>query len=123
MNITSEQLIADRDRVFADWGEMVLLKQVVQAFNPASQQISETETEVTVTAIVGVQPTMNVADAGGQLQSVDLSLQIKSEDWTGNAGDVTWRAIVRGETYDVVDQTESGDAQVVELHCRKVAGP
>lgn len=121
MNITSEQLSSDRDRVFADWGEMILLKQIVQSFDPAAQQISETETELAVTAIVGVQPTMNVADAGGQLQSVDLTLQIKSEDWTGDAGDVTWRAVVRGETYDIVSQTQSGDAQVVELHCRKVA--
>lgn len=123
MNITSEQLIADRDRVFADWGELVLLQQIVQSFDPASQQISEAESEVAVTAIVGAQPTMNVADAGGHLQSIDLTLQIKSEDWTGNAGATAWRAVVRNETYDVVGQTQSGDAQVVELNCRKVAGP
>lgn len=123
MEITSEQLINDRDRVFADWGETVTLKQVAQTFDPNVQQISETETELTVTAIVGVQPTGDVADAGGQLQSVDLTLQIRSEDWTANAGDVTWRTLVRGRTYDVVNQTESGDSQVIELHCRKVAGP
>jgi hypothetical protein len=123
MDITSEQLIDDRDRVFTDWGETVTLKQVAQSFDPASQQISETETELAVTAIVGAQPTMNVADAGGQLQSVDLALQIRSEDWTANAGDATWRALVRGQTYDVVKQIESADSQVIELHCRKVAGP
>jgi len=122
MDITSEQLIGDRDRVFADWGETVTLKQVSQSFDPSSQQISETETELAVTGIVGTRPTMNVADAGGQLQSVDLALQVRSEDWTANPGDATWRAVVRGETYDIIHQTQSADSQVIELHCRKAAG-
>ena len=121
MNITSEQLTHDWDQVFADWGEEVLLTQVAQSFNPALQQISEVETEFNFTAIVGAQPTLSVDDAGGQLQSVDLVLQIKSEDWSANAGDITWRTFVRGRMYDIVNRMESGDAQVIELHCRQVA--
>lgn len=123
MNITSEQLNNDRDRVFADWGETAILKQVSQSFDPSSQQISETETELAVTAVVGAQPTADVADAGGQLQSVDLTLQIRSEDWTADAGDATWRVLVRGDAYDIIRQAGSADSQVIELHCRKVAGP
>ena len=122
MNITTTQLYADRDRVFADWGEEIILQQVAQAFDPGSHLITENATELSITAIVGARPTANVADGGGQLQSADRKLQIKSEDWTAITGDVTWRVLARGETYDIIEQVQSGDSLVLELHCRKVAG-
>ena len=121
MNIENSQLKADRDQLFADWGELITYQKIEQSFSPKTQQISESETELTFLTIVGNRPTGQLPDAGGQAQTVDLLLQVKAEEWTGSAGDITWRTIVAGTTYEVIEQTAAGDAHVVELTCRKVA--
>jgi len=122
MEISNDQFIADRDRLFADWSETVTFQHVTQSFSANTQQISESQTELTLSAIVGARLAANIPDTGAQLQAVDLVLQVKHEEWTGNDGDVTWRVDVRGIVYDIIGQHGSGDQHVVELSCRKVAG-
>ena len=121
MTIDNAQLKDDRDRLFADWGESATFRKVTQSFSPQTQQISETETTATLLAIVGTRPSANIPDAGGQAQAVDLVLQVKSEEWTGTAGEVSWRVDVRGARYAIIQQVESADQQLIELLCRKVA--
>ena len=122
MEISNDQLIADRDRLFADWSEEVTFQHVTQTFAANTQRISENQTELIIAAIVGFRPTENTPNTGAQSQLIDLLLQVKTEEWTGTAGDVTWRVEVRGLIYNVIEQTDSADQKVTELSCRKVAG-
>jgi len=121
MNIENQQLRADRDRLFADWGTQLTYKRITQAFAPKTQQISESESELTLLTIVGESPSANLPEAGGQGQTVDLVLQVKAEEWSGSAGDITWRVDLKGSTYEVIEQSAAGDGNVVELTCRKVS--
>jgi len=121
MTIDNAQLTADRDRLFADWGKSATFRKVTQSFSPQTQQISETETTATLLAIVGAGTASSIPEAGGQAQAVDLVLQVKAEEWTGTSGDVSWQVDVRGVRYEIIQQVESGDQQLIELLCRKVA--
>ncbi|MBD3673489.1 MAG: hypothetical protein HUJ26_08175 [Planctomycetaceae bacterium] len=121
MNLENTQLKADRDRLFADWGEQITFRRIAQTFTPETQQISESETEWTLLTLVGNRPSANIPAAGGQVQTIDLVLQVKAEEWSGSVGETTWRADVAGSAYEVIGQSAAADGNVIELICRKVA--
>ena len=119
MSVSIEQVRADRDRLFADWGEAVVFRQVVQTFTPESQDVSEDVTDTEVTAVVGPNPSQPTGGTATQHLSERLTLLIKSEELPTVSPQTTSR-IVRGDVeYDVLGFVLAACGAVFTLECRR----
>lgn len=119
MTIPHAQLVADRDRRFADWGETVTFREVGRSFDPQTQQVSESHTDTAVTAVVADEPWKPVPDAAGQYLSGEIGFVIKAEDLPVTEPSAAHRVVYDNVEYDVLAFHRSAQKLVYILDCRK----
>lgn len=119
MQIPSTQLLADRDRQFADWGETITFRQVTQTYNSGTQQVSEQVTDTAVTALIGTAPSQPTPGTAAQHLGDQITVSIKAEDLPGSGPTSTDRIVRSGIEYDVLTFDLSVRNQVYMLECRR----
>ena len=119
MSAHNALLTADRDRRFADWGETVTFREVVQTYDPESGQVSEQTTDTSVTAIVGAAPSGPTPGTAGQHLTGEITFEIKAEELPTASPVTTSRIVYGGTEYDVVSYVLSGGGLTYTLRCRK----
>lgn len=118
--IVPETLIReDRDRQFDDWGETVTYRRVAELFNPKTQQVSETPTDTSLTAIVLTEAGEMKVQQSTQHLKIDIAFLVKSEDLPTAEPTTHARVVYSGNEYDVIGFKELSRADTVMLGCRK----
>lgn len=121
MPVSSTQLLDDRDRQFADWGETITFRQVTQTYNPGTQQVSEQATDTTITALVGTAPSQPTPGTAAQHLTDRIVVSIKTGDLPGPGPTSTDRIVYSGIEYDVLTFDLSVRNQVYVLECRRTS--
>jgi len=120
MIISTAQLKIDRDRQFDDWGETVTFREYVRSVDPQTQQVTETETETQIAAIVGHVDSQPTAKSSRHLTDT-VSFLVKAEELPTSNPAVTSRVIHNGAEYDVLEFERSSQELVYTLRCRKTS--
>ena len=103
MEVSDVLLGEDLDRAFADWGREVVWREVSTTYEPETQQVSESHSDVSVTAIVGAATSRAAAGTGGQHLVEEREFLVRASEFPGGAPGATDRVVHGGEEYDVVE--------------------
>lgn len=112
-------LVQDLHLAFADWGRPVTFRQVTSQFDPARQQVTETQTETLLPALRqecaqhGTQAT-----AQGQRER-ECRFLVRFADLPEDPVGVTSRIIDDGVEYAIIGSVRSPDGLTVQLDCRR----
>jgi len=106
------------DICFLDWGTMVMLRDVSQAFNPESQVISETYVDTEVTAIPGFSQAEPARSTAQQSRSDQRAFFIRANEYPFDSEVSNARLVHGGIQYDILNaKTSSSDLMMIE--CRR----
>lgn len=122
MNLTSEQLRADRDLRFADRGLSALLRPVAQSFTPETQHVAETGDETSIVLIPLDLVSSPLPQTGGQYAAPVQRFLIRVEDVPTEHPVPTLRVMLFDEAateFDVISARQADDGLTVELTCRQ----
>jgi hypothetical protein len=103
MSVPMSLRLADRERMFADWGEPVVLELVTSTYVGATESVSEAIESVAIEAIpLRDESPMTVETAGMELGR-RAAWRVRREDWPDAVRDAV-RRIVAGEMrYRIVE--------------------
>lgn len=108
----------DRDRLFADWAEVVLFRQVACSYDPARGELDADATDSELPAIPGAAVSSPIADAAQQAVSLDRTFLVRSEDLPEGASLTTSRIVHAGQEFAIVGADQSAVAGVLVLNTR-----
>jgi len=95
--------LADRERMFADWGEPVVLELVTSTYVGAAESVSEATESAAIDAIpLRDESPMTVETAGMELGR-RAAWRVRSEDWPEAASDTLRRIVVGEMRYRIVE--------------------
>ncbi|VAX40673.1 hypothetical protein MNBD_PLANCTO02-2914 [hydrothermal vent metagenome] len=118
MTIPVLQQQEDRNQQFNDWGKTVLFRQVTQAYNTQSGQITESYTDISLIAIVGSQPATPSKGTAGKHFTLEIYVMLKAEELPVTEPTVSSRIIKEEIEYDILSSTLSSSELVRTFHCR-----
>lgn len=95
-------LSAEQQLALADFGTDVTLQVIHQVYDPATQQVTQTTDETTLTAIVGPDELQTSPDTGGQLQVQRRTFLIAQTAWPEINSDSIRRLGFDGAVYEVI---------------------
>jgi hypothetical protein len=110
----------DVDRMFADWGEPVILKRVDQLADPSTGMLSETESNVVVTAIVKPREIRPISGPAHQHSTITTSFLVRAAELPGGLNLSTSRIVHDGFPYSVLGSETSGDGLTVTILGQRV---
>lgn len=120
MEIDSLMISVDRNRLFADWGVAVVLRQVVQTYSPKDGAIEESTTDYGVTAVVMSGEMQPARGTAGQHAHVDAVFLIRGEDVPAGVQLRSSRVLFNGIEHQVMSTETDGAEATVALNCRAV---
>ena len=119
MEIQTAQLLADRDRQFADWGETITFREVSQAYTPQTQHVAETYVDTELISVTGAGGSKPSPGTGGQHLSDQIVLLVRAEDLPTGSPTPTSRVVHRDVEYDVISFGLSSQNLTYTLTCRR----
>lgn len=103
MGVPVSLRLADRERMFADWGEPVVLELVTSTYVGATESLNETTESVAIDAIpLRDESPMTVETAGMELGR-RAAWRVRREDWPEAVSDTSRRIVVGEERYRIVE--------------------
>lgn len=120
MEVTTEFVEGDRERLFADWAEPVLFREVAQAYEPETGQLAESFTDWAIPAVVSASPSKTTRRSAGQHEAFDVSFVVRPEDLPAGASLSTSRVVQAGTVYAIVGTQRSATGVLLELKCRRL---
>lgn len=110
----------DIDRMFADWGEPVVLKRVDLSADPATGTLSETESNVVVTAIVKTRTVQSTSGPAHQHSTLTTSFLVRTAELPDAFNLSMCRVVHDGDAYSVFGSETSGDGLTVTILGQRV---
>lgn len=103
MSVPESLRLADRERMFADWGEPVVLEQVTATYVGATESVTEATENAAIDAIpLRDESPMTVETAGMELGR-RVAWRVRREDWPDAVGDAVRRIVVGEMRYRIVE--------------------
>lgn len=103
MSVPESLRLADRERMFADWGEPVVLEQVTATYVGATESVTEATENAAIDAIpLRDESPMTVETAGMELGR-RAAWRVRREDWPDAVGDAVRRIVVGEMRYRIVE--------------------
>jgi hypothetical protein len=116
----SELAVRDRERGFADWGTEVVLRRVVQSFDPQSGLLTETFDDREVVAIVGDAALGAIGQTAGHGNQFDQMFLVRSEDVEAEVNPRMLRIAHGGREYRVAEVDGWPQGGMTLLRCNSV---
>lgn len=120
MEISADLIEGDRERLFADWAEPVVFREVAQTYEPETGQLEESFTDWALSAVVSASPSKATRGTAGQHEAFDVSFVVRPEDLPAGASLSTSRVVQGGTVYTIVGTQRSATGVLLELRCRRV---
>lgn len=103
MGVPISLRLADRERMFADWGESVVLELVTSTYVGATESLTEATESVALEAIpLRDESPMTVETAGMELGR-RAAWRVRREDWPEAVRDTVRRIVVGEMRYRIVE--------------------
>jgi hypothetical protein len=114
MSVPESLRLADRERMFADWGEPVVLELVTSTYVGATESLNEAIESVAIDAIpLRDESPMTVETAGMELGR-RAAWRVRREDWPDAVGEAVRRIVVGETCYRIVGtQADEVSATIV----------
>lgn len=110
----------DRDRLFADWAQTVVFRQIVAAYDPTSGETAEDVTDSELSAIPGPAVSSPVANTAHLAAAVDRTFLVRSEDLPAGASLVASRIVHAGQEYALLGVDQSAMTGILVLNARRL---
>ena len=102
-------------RMFSDWSTPVIICRVDQGLDSDFDEVSESETNFEIEAVVLPRKTETTARTGLQHAATECDFLIRGIDLPAELSLMACRLLVGGRKWSVVGVTRSADGRVVQL--------
>lgn len=103
MGVPESLRLADRERMFADWGEPVVLELVTATYVGATESLSEAIESVAIDAIPLRDESPMTAETAGMERGRRAAWRVRREDWPDAVGDTLRRIVVGEMRYRIIE--------------------
>lgn len=103
MSVPESLRLADRERMFADWGEPVVLEQVTATYVGATESLTEATESAAIEAIPLSDESPMTAETAGMELGRRAAWRVRREDWPDAVGDAVRRIVVGEMRYRIVE--------------------
>lgn len=110
---------AELQLMLQDWGQPVLHRAVARDYHPATQQVTETATETSLTALVGTEASAVAAGTAGQHRSAEQVFLTLQADWPETPAGQVQQLVWAGGVYELSELRQSSAAGWLEVTGRR----
>lgn len=109
--------LKDRERLFADWGTTVVLREVSQSLDPATGVLHETHADRVIGAICGVGEVEPLKATAGQHARASRVYVVRREDVAAETGARVRRILDGGVEYRIDAAEGHAQTRLTVLRC------
>lgn len=120
MGTVWEMSRTDRDLIFADWGEEIVLRVVTQSYDPETMTAENETEDHDITALVQRLPVQTAAGTGGAFLKRELQVIVRNEDVPSGEVRLTQRILFEEREYEICKTEKSEDGLVTRMECREI---
>lgn len=120
MDAVAALIEADRDRCFADWGIAVVLREVMQSYEPEGGEIVESHVDHELIALVQAVEMEEAAGTAGQHAVEECVFLVRREDVPEELPLRAARVIHAEVEYRVENIDQAAGGGMLALRCRRV---
>lgn len=120
MGTVWEMSRTDRDLIFADWGEQIVLRVVTQSYDPETMTAENETEDHDITALVQRLPVQTAAGTGGAFLKRELQVIVRNEDVPTGEVRLTQRILFEEREYEIYKTEKSEDGLVTRMECREI---
>ena len=120
MSSVWEMSRGDRDLVFADWGEEVVLRVVTQSYDPERMTAENEIEDHEILALVERLPVKTAGGTGGAFLKRELMLMLRNEEVPTGEVRLTQRIVFEEREYEICKGEKSEDGSVTRVECREL---
>ncbi len=102
MTIPSEQILADLDVMWTDWGTTIVIRQPMANYDPQTGTISETPSDLMLTALVGPEEVKPARGSERGHQHKKQTFVVRASDLPASIDLETSRVLFGGREYAIV---------------------
>lgn len=103
MGVPVSLRLADRERMFADWGELIVLELVASTYVWATESVSEATESTAIEAIPLRDESPMTVETAGMERGRRAAWRVRREDWPEAVGDTVRRIVVGEMRYRIVE--------------------
>lgn len=120
MNDIAELSRADGERMFADWGVPVILRQVTSTAVPGTGLVSDVTRDWHLTAIVRGRQRQPTPGTAIRHLGDDVEFVLRTDELPAAVSLVTSRIMYQGREYSLAESMTAADGGVVIVHGQRV---
>lgn len=117
MAIPTEQLAADVDRIFQDWGQPARFEEVTRVYDPDSGRLNEAVFSTEVIVVCGEDHPRPLADVAARLSVIEKLFLVRRRELPPNVSLTSGRIRLADLAYEVRSQQAAALPGVVVLEC------
>ena len=110
----------DRDVVFGDWGEDLVLRVVTQSYDPERMTAENAIEDHEVQALVQRLPVKPTSGTGGAFLKRELMVIVRNEEIPSGEVRLTQRVLFEEREYEIASAERSTDGLVTRMECREL---